>query len=106
MRTDYPVVRQASRMLQDWSMQLAERAGISVNEFLKAPERHLSFPIETVRVDLMDGSHVEFKYAFSLVAEEMKAIAVFTEHCGHHIFPFHDAKVFQAGKLMYQNREA
>ena len=106
MRTEYPVQRQSSAMLQDWSALLAERAGVPLAEFLKKPERHLNFPIETVRIDLMDGSRVEFKYAFVLLAEEWKAIAVFTEHCGHHVFPFHEAKVFLAGQLTYENREA
>jgi hypothetical protein len=106
MKTKYPVVRHSSTMLQDWSTPLAERAGVSAAEFLKNPERHLYFPIETVRVELMDGSHAEFKYAFFLVAAELKAIAVFTEHCGHHVFPHHEAKVFRAGKLTYENSEA
>jgi len=66
----------------------------------------MSYPIETVRVELMDGSLVEFKYAFALISEELKAIAVFTEHCGHHVLPFHEAKVFQAGRLIYAQSEA
>lgn len=51
----------------------------------------------------MDGSLVEFKYAFALVSEERKAIAVFTEHCGHHVYPYHEAKVYEAGRLVYAN---
>jgi hypothetical protein len=41
----------------------------------------------------MDGSSVEFKYAFALHWPEKRAIAVFTEHCGHHVFPDAEASV-------------
>ena len=63
----------------------------------------MDYPIDGVRVELMDGSQVEFKYAFALVSEELKTIAVFTEHCGHHVYPYHEAKVYQAGHLLYAN---
>lgn len=62
----------------------------------------MTYPMGTTRVELMDGSVAEFKYAFALVSEERKAIAVFTEHCGHHIFPYHEAKVLQDGLLQFQ----
>jgi hypothetical protein len=41
----------------------------------------------------MDGSSVEFKYAFALCWPEKRAIAVFTEHCGHHVYPDAEASV-------------
>lgn len=66
----------------------------------------MNFPIESVRVELMDGSVVEFRYAFALISEEWKAVGVFTEHCGHHVLPYHEAKVFQAGTLVYAQGEA
>ena len=34
---------------------------------------------------------------FALVSEELKAIAVFTEHCGHHVYPYHEAKAIRRG---------
>ena len=61
----------------------------------------IQFPDETVRVELMDESVVEFKHALFIVSEEKKAIAVFTEHCGHHVLPFHEAKVFVDGQARY-----
>ena len=62
----------------------------------------LSLELETVRVELMDGSAVEFRYACSVVSGEKRAIAVLTEHCGHHIFPIHEAKLYHGEKLIYQ----
>ena len=35
-----------------------------------------------------DGSNSFFKDAFYLVDAGSKEVAVFTEHCGYHIFPF------------------
>ena len=45
-------------------------------------------------VEFADGSRAEFKYAFYVVREASRLIAVFTEHCGHHVFPAHGATVF------------
>jgi hypothetical protein len=52
----------------------------------------------------MDGSFAEFRYAFALVSEHRRAIAVFTEHCGHHLFPYHEARVVMDGKVTYEQR--
>lgn len=50
----------------------------------------------------MDDSCVEFKYCTFLVNEEKKAIAVFTEHCGNHVFPYHEARIYRDGKLLWE----
>jgi hypothetical protein len=59
-------------------------------------------PLGTVRIELMDDSFVEFRYACAIVSGEKRAIAVLTEHCGYHVFPIHEAKVYHDGKLVYQ----
>jgi hypothetical protein len=88
-------------MVLEWAEELAARFGVTVEAFTANPTRLLDFPAETVRVDLMDGSRVEFRWAFAIVSESRRAIAVFTEHCGHHVFPSHEAKVFRDGVLAY-----
>ena len=98
----YPVPRLANQIISEWAEELASYFGGSVEAFRKEPTGLLSFPHKTVRVELMDGSSVEFKYAFFLVSETKNAIAVFTEHCGHHVFPFHESKVFFDGTLSYE----
>ena len=85
---------------------LAARAGCSAVEFQEAPESFMNYPIETMRVDLMDGSSVTFKYAFALINPAWKAIAVFTEHCGHHVFPWHEARVWRDGVLDFEQQDA
>jgi hypothetical protein len=92
-RPSFPVVAAAEEIVESWAAKLAERAGVSEQVFRSAPIRHLAFPSEHLRVRLMDGSSVEFKYAFALHWPEKRAIAVFTEHCGHHLFPDAEASI-------------
>ena len=47
----------------------------------------------TVQITFPDGSLVQFRFAFHLVDEEREEIAVFTEHCGHHLFPSHGVQI-------------
>jgi hypothetical protein len=49
---------------------------------------------------------VEFQWAFHIVSESKKAIAVFTEHCGHHLYPYHEAQIFRDEKLVFQQKNA
>ncbi len=39
-----------------------------------------------VRLQFDDGSLAVFNYAFYAVDEDRKELAVFTEHCGYHVF--------------------
>ena len=98
----YPVPRMAAQIEREWSEELGAHLGCSAAEVQERPETVIRFRRETVRVDLMDGSSVQFKYAFFIASDTKKAIAVFSEHCGHHVFPHHDAKVFVDDKLAYE----
>jgi hypothetical protein len=42
---------------------------------------------QSVRVLFEDGSTSFFHYAFYILDQELREVAVFTEHCGYHIFP-------------------
>ncbi len=44
------------------------------------------FSSKAVKLQFEDGSFAEFKYAFFIEAPEFNELAVFTEHCGYHIF--------------------
>lgn len=46
-----------------------------------------------VHVHLEDGSQALFRYAFYIAALEWQEVAVFTEHCGYHIFPIEDTRL-------------
>lgn len=96
----FPVPRLADAVVLEWADELAAQIGRDPEELRRTPAS-ISFPLDTVRVELMDESVVEFRYALFVVSEAKKAIAVFTEHCGHHVLPFHEAKVFVGGELRY-----
>jgi hypothetical protein len=98
----YPVPRNAQTVVHEWVHELAAHFGCAESEV----ERSMSFPHATVLVELMDGSAVRFKFAFALVSEAKRAIAVFTEHCGHHVLPYHEARVFSDDALLYEQQRA
>ncbi len=89
-------------MLRDWASDLSIALGAPSEGFISGELTILDFPLATVKIVLMDQSVVEFKYALFIVNEARASIAVFTEHCGYHVFPFHEASVFIDGCLVYQ----
>ncbi len=50
-------------------------------------------PGQSVLIRFPDGSHALFRFAFAIADEAAGEVAVFTEHCGYHIFPTGDAEV-------------
>ena len=42
---------------------------------------------DNLRLDFPDGSHAYFRYAFYILDPDTNELAVFTEHCGYHLFP-------------------
>jgi hypothetical protein len=75
---------------EHWKLKLQEyliTKGSTEPNKLSAPD----FPMEaTVRIRFEDDSQVEFKHAFVIEAPELREVAVFTEHCGYHLFPWYD----------------
>ena len=51
------------------------------------------FADQSLRLSFPDGSTAFFRYAFALRNDEAGELAVFTEHCGYHIFPSVDTEV-------------
>lgn len=47
----------------------------------------------TLKFEFGDGSNAQFRHAFYWTDKAINEIAVFTEHCGYHIFPLFDSKV-------------
>ena len=74
--------------------EIPEKWRVRVREHLKqhvgVEREHLS--AGDFRTHLLlhfpDGSFVFLRYAFYVVDREEMKIAVFTEHCGYHVFPF------------------
>lgn len=102
----YPVPRLATQIEAEWAVELAERFGRSGADVLEKIRPWFDCSVDTIRIELMDGSSFEFNCSFYLVSEAKRAIAVFTEHCGNHVFPYHEAKVFINGKVSYEQNNA
>jgi hypothetical protein len=85
-----------------WADEIAELLE-TTPENIRSGEMDLyAAPLGTVRVELMDDSFVEFRNACCIVNGGKRAITVLTEHCGYHVFPIHEAKIYREGKLVYQ----
>ncbi len=100
----FAIPRLAKQLEEEWADALAERFGCTAGDIRADATPFLNYPAGILRVELMDGSVVEFRYAFHLLDEREKTIAVFTEHCGHHLYPFHEAKVFRDGELVFEQK--
>lgn len=83
-----------SHILSEWVDDLSRHLDLNRDLILKKGLGAADFPMnESLHIKLVDGSFVQFEYAFHLVNEGKRAIAVFTEHCGYHVFPLHSAVV-------------
>lgn len=63
---------------------------------------HLSaddFPSgQSVRLDFPDGSFAHFECAFAIEDRARELLAVFTEHCGYHVFPSGELSIAVLGE--------
>jgi hypothetical protein len=46
-----------------------------------------------LKINFPDGSFAFFQHAFYLLDREGGEVAVFTEHCGYHIFPLYGTQL-------------
>jgi hypothetical protein len=100
----FPVPSLATQIEADWAAELAAHFERNADEVLARVRPWFGFPPGRLRVELMDGSAVEFSHAFHIVNETRRTIAVFTEHCGHHLYPNHEARICRDGELVYEQR--
>jgi hypothetical protein len=87
---------------QAWSEELAAHFGVPVTAVGDSIRPWFGFPLDGVRVELMDGSSLVLRCAFHVVSESRRAIAIFTEHCGHFVVPCHEARVLVNDRVVYQ----
>lgn len=98
----YPIPALAEQIELEWTEELAAYCGCAPGEVAEKIRSWFSLPTGTIRIELMDESCVEFRWAFFVVSEPKRTIAVFTEHCGNHLYPYHEARVYRDGELMYE----
>lgn len=98
----YAVPAMSSHIRDQWADEIATLLKTTSEDIRKGEVDLFEIPLGVVRIELMDESFVEFRSACCIVSGEKRAIAVLTEHCGYHVFPIHEAKIFHGGKLTYQ----
>lgn len=97
----YPIPALAQQIELEWTEELAAYCGCALEE-VADKVRTFSLPKGTIKIELMDESCVEFRWAFFIVSEPKRTIVVFTEHCGHHLYPYHEARIYRDGELVYE----
>lgn len=81
-------------LVEEWAEELSSILNRSAEDIRKDGLRADDFPaIYDLGIEFADGSRLEFKFAFYAVREALRQIAVFTEHCGYHVFPSHGATI-------------
>lgn len=102
----YPVPALAQQIEAGWAEELASYYGRALEEVADKIRPWFLLPTGTIKIELMDQSCVEFRYAIFIVSDSKRAIAVFTEHCGNHLYPYHEARVYRDGELVYEQSPA
>jgi hypothetical protein len=102
----YPVVQRVQALILDWAEELGAALGRSAEDIRKDGLSAYDFPANSVlHVKLMDGSTLRFRHAFHVVRDSDHALAVFSEHCGYHVFPLHDAEVSRVSEQSLYPRD-
>jgi hypothetical protein len=99
----YPVAQRVHTQVLEWADELAAYLGRSADGIRSRGLAAGDFPSGSeLHILLIDGSTVRFRHAFHLIRESEQALAVFSEHCGYHVFPLHDATVSRVSeRLLY-----
>jgi hypothetical protein len=69
---------------EKYGLDYAHRGALNASDFATSSLVCVGFP---------DGSYALFRHAFFITAPDWKEVAVFTEHCGYHIFPLVDLQI-------------
>jgi hypothetical protein len=74
------------------SLGVNDRDTLSGNEFSAG---------QSVSVRLSDGSYAFFRYAFFLEDSDRELAAVFTEHCGYHVFTTVESEIETVKRIAF-----
>lgn len=77
-------MRKNIEVLADWAVELSAKLGRSSEEILDEGLSACDFSSDQhVKINFIDGSTAEFRYAFACIRKEPSQVAIFTEHCGY-----------------------
>jgi len=85
-----------------WTDALAERLGRSAADIREHGLSAYDFPAdEVIEVRFAYGDSMKFRFAFFIVDEERRMVAVFTEHSGYFEFSSGSLKLISTKKTVY-----
>jgi hypothetical protein len=74
-------------IIESWAEELAARLGRPAAEIRARGLSAQDFSNQQVELEFEDSSYALFHWAFHIESPAKRAIAVFTEHCGHFVVP-------------------
>lgn len=79
-------MRSNREIIESVAEELSSKLGRPAKEILEKGLSAYDFNADEVEIVFEDGSSANFKYSFYVVSAKKKVIAIFTEHCGYHLF--------------------
>ena len=89
-------------IVEHWAELLSKKLGRPAHEIAEKGLSACDFsPAKRVEIIFSDKSFCSFKYAFSVVDEAKRLVAIFSEHCGYHEFSTYGAKIVEINEDMF-----
>ena len=94
MGANSPIQTGQMEIIRFFAPELARLTGRPEDDLVKNGLSLRDFqPKAEVELRFADQSHAKFNFAFYIASREKNAVAVFTEHCGYHVFPYVDTTI-------------
>ncbi|HCG6122980.1 TPA: hypothetical protein NJ077_004490 [Vibrio parahaemolyticus] len=82
-------------LIIEWSDLLSNKLNRSASEIAESGLALLDFSPDSVEIVFDDESYCKFNHAFAVENRDTNQVAVFTEHCGYHVFSNLGVTVFE-----------
>ncbi|EIP0123033.1 hypothetical protein LRL27_004726 [Vibrio alginolyticus] len=82
-------------LIIEWSDLLSHKLNRSASEIAESGLTLLDFSPDSVEIVFDDESYCKFSHAFAVENRDTNQVAVFTEHCGYHVFSNLGVTVFE-----------
>ncbi|ELI5391752.1 hypothetical protein RRJ89_004358 [Vibrio parahaemolyticus] len=82
-------------LVVNWAQILSEKLGRSAYELSLNGLTCADFPPDSIEIIFEDDSYCKFNYAFAVINEPRQEVAIFTEHCGYHVFSSLGVSVYE-----------
>jgi hypothetical protein len=88
------------QIIADWAEELSAKLSRPKELILERGLQSDDFPNGELRITFVDDSLAHFKFSFFVTNSSRREVAIFTEHCGYHVFPL-PASIQEATGVQY-----